>query len=240
MHYSNDCMSASRKCYKYLRRMLKFDQMDFEFAFWQMLYLLINPQKVYRNFQFRKQTKSQFARDDPAFLVLFAAWLCITSIGFAVVLRLGFLQFINFLLYVVFVDCIAVGMVIATIFWYLLNKYFRINTDQDVEWAYAFDVHLNAFCPPITLLHFCQLFFYNGLISHEWFFSRFFGNTFWLIAMCYYIYITFLGYSSLQFLQRTQFILWAMPLTAVAYVVSLAGGYNITLWLMSFYRDRVV
>lgn len=29
--------------------------MDFEFAFWQMTYLFISPQKVYRNFQYRKR-----------------------------------------------------------------------------------------------------------------------------------------------------------------------------------------
>lgn len=29
--------------------------MDFEFAFWQMLYLFIAPQKVYRNFHYRKR-----------------------------------------------------------------------------------------------------------------------------------------------------------------------------------------
>ena len=48
------------------------------------------------------------------------------------------------------------------IFRYVSNKYFRVNTHQDVEWGYAFDVHLNAFFPPLTILHFCQLFFYNG------------------------------------------------------------------------------
>jgi len=40
-------LTADAKRYKYLRRILKFRQMDFEYAFWQMLYLLIAPQKVY-------------------------------------------------------------------------------------------------------------------------------------------------------------------------------------------------
>lgn len=31
--------------------------MDFEFALWQMLYLFIAPQKVYRNFHYRKRKK---------------------------------------------------------------------------------------------------------------------------------------------------------------------------------------
>nr|CAD7438176.1 unnamed protein product [Timema bartmani] len=146
-----DCMSAAAKRYKYLRRLIKFDQMDFEFAFWQMWYLFTAPQKVYRNFHYRKQTKSQFARDDPAFLVLLSFWLCVSSIVFAFVLRLGFLGFVKFLLFV-------------------SNKYLikPACQDQDVEWGYAFDVHLNAFFPLLIILHVVQLFFYNGLsILHK-------------------------------------------------------------------------
>lgn len=41
----------------------------------------------------------------------------VTSIVFAIVLRLSFGQFIVFLLYVIFIDCIGVGLLIATIFW---------------------------------------------------------------------------------------------------------------------------
>jgi len=48
-------MGAATKCYKYLRKLLKFEQMDFEFAIWQMIFLFIAPQKVYRNFQNRKR-----------------------------------------------------------------------------------------------------------------------------------------------------------------------------------------
>lgn len=72
--------TAGAKRYKYLRRLLHFRQMDFEFALWQMLYLFTSPQRVYRNFQYRKQTKDQWARDDPAFLVLLSIWLCGESI----------------------------------------------------------------------------------------------------------------------------------------------------------------
>lgn len=50
-----DCMSATTKSYKYLRRFIKFDQMDFEYAMWQMVYLFIAPKKVYRNFNYRKR-----------------------------------------------------------------------------------------------------------------------------------------------------------------------------------------
>ena len=76
---SKTCMSAAVKRWRYLRRLFHYKQMDFEFAFWQMVYLISNPKVVYKNFTYRKQTKAQFARDDPAFLVLLAGWLVISS-----------------------------------------------------------------------------------------------------------------------------------------------------------------
>ena len=37
---AKSCMSAAAKRWKYLRRLVHFRQMDFEFAFWQMFYLV--------------------------------------------------------------------------------------------------------------------------------------------------------------------------------------------------------
>ncbi|KAL0275978.1 UNVERIFIED_CONTAM: hypothetical protein PYX00_003668 [Menopon gallinae] len=240
--YTASCMTAAAKRYKYLRRLFKFHQMDFEFALWQMIYLFIAPQKVYRNFYYRKQTKSQFARDDPAFLVLLTLWLIGSSIGFAIVLHLGFWNFLKFTLYVVFVDCIGVGVCIATILWYFSNKYLKKDTcmDQDVEWGYAFDVHLNAFFPLLVILHVFQLFFYHVLISREWFISLLFGNTLWVIALGYYVYISFLGYSSLPILQRTHVLLYPLTLLGIIYIVTLAIGWNLSQSLMYFYTNRVL
>jgi len=51
-------MTAAAKRYRYLRRLFKFRQMDFEFAAWQMVYLFIAPQKVFRNSLYRKREYS--------------------------------------------------------------------------------------------------------------------------------------------------------------------------------------
>lgn len=135
--------TAGAKRYKYLRRLLHFRQMDFEFAVWQMLYLFTSPQKVYRNFHYRKQTKDQWARDDPAFLVLLSVWLCgehfwwnmgrvwkwslhrldnhvfsaVSTVGFGLVLEMGFVEMLKLWLWVVFIDCIGVGLLISTLMW---------------------------------------------------------------------------------------------------------------------------
>ncbi|KAF7253989.1 hypothetical protein EYD10_00953 [Varanus komodoensis] len=233
--------TAGAKRYKYLRRLLHFRHMDFEFALWQMLYLFTSPQKVYRNFQYRKQTKDQWARDDPAFLVLLSIWLCVSTIGFSFVLGFGFIEMIKLLLWVVFIDCVGVGLLIATLMWFVSNKYLikHPNREFDVEWGYAFDVHLNAFYPLLVILHFIQLFFINYVILLDSFIGYFIGNTFWLIAISYYIYVTFLGYNALPFLKNTVILLYPFALLIVIYVVSLAMGWNFTRALCFFYTYRV-
>jgi hypothetical protein len=50
-----DRYSASAKRTKFLKRLIKIKHMDFQFALWQMLYLLISPQKVFRDFKYRKR-----------------------------------------------------------------------------------------------------------------------------------------------------------------------------------------
>lgn len=122
--------------------------------------------------------------------------LTVTSVVLAWTMGLNFLQSISFILYVVFVDCIFAGIIVASFLWVVTNRYLRSSSlEPDIEWGYAFDVHLNAFFPPLILLHFIQLFFYDWVISQPWFFSRLLGNTFWLCGLSYYIYITFLGYN---------------------------------------------
>ncbi|XP_064607562.1 protein unc-50 homolog [Liolophura sinensis] len=235
-------LTATAKRSKYLGRLLKFRQMDFEYAFWQMLYLFVSPQKVYRNFQYRKQTKDQWARDDPAFLVLLSFWLFVSSIGFSLSLHLGITGFIKFFLWVVFVDCIGVGILIASLFWLIMNRYMITmpRRGQDVEWGYAFDVHLNAFFPLLMILHLFQLVFYYALIDNDRFVGCLVGNTCWLIALTYYIYITFLGYSALPFLKNTRSILFAITGIILVYLLSLIFKWNFTRGLCSFYTKRVM
>ncbi|XP_015787088.1 protein unc-50 homolog [Tetranychus urticae] len=234
-------MSALKKCQKFLTRLTRINHMDFEFAFWQMIYLFVAPSKVYRSVYYRKQTKNRYSRDDPAFVVLLSFWFIISATGLSLVLRLPFIAFIKFLFWVVFIDCITIGLIVATLFWFIANKYLRKPTlpKEDVEWGYAFDVHLNAFFPPLIIIHVFQLFFFNVLINSDWFFARLFGNTLWYISAIYYVYITFLGYSSLPNLHRTQFILYPLVPLFFFYILTLVADINICRIIMDFYKYRV-
>ncbi|XP_028968721.1 protein unc-50 homolog [Galendromus occidentalis] len=238
-----DRRSARDKGTRYIRRLFHFQHMDFQFATWQMASLFYSPQKVYRNFQYRKQTKDQFARDDPAFLVLLLMWMIVSCVAFVVLLGIHFLGFFKFLLWTIFIDCVGVGLVVATIVWIICNKYLikpSCRLTEDVEWGYCFDVHLNAFFPALIILHLFQLFFYHIVIRYDTFVSRFFGDTLFLIACAYYVYITFLGYSALPILRNTKVFLYPMAALLVLYLMSLTAGFNLCRTLVDFYHYRVM
>lgn len=59
-------------------------------------------------------------------------------------------------------DFLEIVTVFPALCRFFCNRYLRISTAHDpgqrVEWAYAFDVHLNAFFPLLLILHVVQLF----------------------------------------------------------------------------------
>ena len=89
----------------------------------------------------------------------------VSSLGFTIALHLGFFGFWKFLCWVVFIDCIGIGLCIASVMWLISNNFFlnkRHGTSFPVEWAYAFDVHLNALFPFLIILHGIQLLLFGG------------------------------------------------------------------------------
>ncbi|KAF9905231.1 Protein unc-50, partial [Linnemannia zychae] len=88
----------------FLRRLFRFPHMDFQFALWQMAYLCISPRIVYRNIHYHKQTKNQWARDDPAFMVILSGLLCCSAIAWGLVYGHGMMGILRMILFMVFVD----------------------------------------------------------------------------------------------------------------------------------------
>lgn len=141
----------------------------------------------------------------------------VTSFGFVFLFGLGFFQTVYFIMYVVLVDFLLTGLVSSTILWAMANKFMREPDSENVEWGYSFDVwviwvnislnnllsiphnhnfsHINAIFPPLIILHFFMLIFYKIFFSYDWFISTLLGNLLWLAAICYYTYISFLGYN---------------------------------------------
>ncbi|RXH87394.1 hypothetical protein DVH24_034294 [Malus domestica] len=147
---------------QYLRRIIKvlssslivwWQQMDIEYTFWQMLHLCTSPKVVYQHTKYHKQTKNQWARDDPAFVVICSVLLAVATLAYCAAYDHSAAHAVFVVISVLFFHFLFIGMLLATFCWFLTNSYLREEApnshvvEQHVEWLYAFDVHCNSFFP---------------------------------------------------------------------------------------------
>ncbi|KAG8925720.1 hypothetical protein FRC02_009458 [Tulasnella sp. 418] len=87
----------------------------------------------------------------------------------------------------VFRDFLFSGALIATCLWFLSNQLLRqppsitVDSSARVEWAYAFDVHTNAFFPLYLALYLAQLFLAPVITKDNWV-CLWVGNSLYLVA----------------------------------------------------------
>jgi len=207
---------------EYMRRMIQYAQMDIDYTFAQMIYLCLAPRKVYQLTSYRKQTKNQWARDDPAFIVVLVFFLIIASISYGLALQVGgFSAVLRILTLFVGLHFMLIGVIVATFSWFVSNKYLRTKSfhgvEQRMEWMYAFDIHCNSFFPLFLILYVLHYFLLPFLIQPT-LGAAVVSNVLYATALCYYFYITSLGYSTLPFLERTEVFLY--PSVAVLLVIA--------------------
>lgn len=209
----------------YFRRLLDLRQMDFEAAFEQVFHLLsTEPEKAFKHFYYRKQTKNQWARDDPAFLVLEAVAVSVGALAWAVALvQPSLWRYVWAVLYVVVVDWLVVGTAVASLCWHVCNRYLKQHSlhavEQDVEWLHAFDIHINAYLCSAAVTFVGQYFLLPLLMSRS-LLAAVLSNTLYAAALLWYAYITHVGYKALPFLAHTQVFFW-YSLLAVVFVWTL-------------------
>lgn len=205
---------------EYLRRLCDIRQMDFEATCDQILTLLsFEPQNVYTTFYYRKQTKNQWARDDPAFAVIQGIAVAIAAFAYAIAFhRISIWGYLWSILYSVLIDWLLVGAAVASTCSHIANKYLRQHhahtVEQEVEWLYAFDVHMNAFLCSFLITHVAQYFLLPLLLNRA-LLACMFSNTLYAAASVWYFYVAHLGYRALPFLGNTQTFLY-YPTIAVA------------------------
>ncbi|KAF8156847.1 UNC-50 [Crassisporium funariophilum] len=231
--------SASIRLPVIFRRFHRLQQMDFELAAWQLTYLCLAPRRVYRNVYFHKQTKNTWARDDPAILVLIAACLCVSAIAWGVVYSYDLGGMIQIAMFMIIRDFLLSGVIVATVIWFTANRLLlsppshSTPADSQVEWAYAFDVHTNAFFPFYLTLYLAQLFILPIVLKDNWV-CLWVGNTLYLAAFAQYIYGIYLGLNALPFLVRSELLLSPLLPLFTAYIVSLLG-FNVAQHVLRAY-----
>ncbi|KAF8316614.1 UNC-50 [Clavulina sp. PMI_390] len=235
----------------FLRRVIKVKHLDLELASWQLAYLCVSPRMVYKQLFYHKQTKNTWARDDPAIVLIVCALLCITALAWGISFRNSIWTIFSSAFLMVFRDFLGSGLIAATITW-LFARVFLIpfkpisnqSFDTSVEWAYAFDIHTNAFFPFFLSLYVLQFFLYP-LVSLDRWICLWLGNTIYLVAMplssilpldanCVALLSHILA---LPFLVRSRLLLFPLIPLLIGYVVSLLG-FNISRAVVSFYFAR--
>ena len=111
----------------------------------------------------------------------------VSAIAWGVVYSYSIVEMITLAVLMVLRDFLLSGFVVATILWFTANKLLlsppshSTPADSSVEWAYAFDVHTNAFFPLYLTLYLAQLFLLPVVLRDNWV-CLWVGNTLYLIA----------------------------------------------------------
>jgi hypothetical protein len=240
-----DNLNSRIRIPKYIKRMFVFNSLDFETAFWEMMNLINNPKRVYKALYYQKQTKNKWARDDPSFVLILCFFLFISAIFWGLMYTSGILGILKLILYMVIVDFLFFGLLIATIGWILANKFFlkpdsqisNLNNSSNIftkyfnfnsilEWSYCFDVHCNAYLIIWLCLYLVQ-FFFIPLLRMNNIISTIIGNTLYFFSLSYYFLITFYGYNALPFLYRTEYLLVPIIGFIIAWLCLTFTGVNI-------------
>lgn len=184
---------------KYLRRGLSIQQLDIEYVAYQLIYACRSPAKVYKLTQLRKQTKNQWARDDPSFVFVLAALIGMGSISWAVAYGVWSPITFAWLACTSILQMVFVNAIVATATWAIANRHLRVavplphSVEQSVEWLFAWDVACNATVPTFLCLSVLQLLLLPLVLGSGWL-SLLLANALYAIAGVLYWYNIFSGY----------------------------------------------
>ncbi|PSS19216.1 Protein unc-50 like [Actinidia chinensis var. chinensis] len=227
----------------YLRRIIKWRQMDIEYTFWQMLHLCTSPKVVYQHTKYHKQTKNQWARDDPAFVVICILLLAFSTLAYCAAYDCSTAHAVFVIISVLLFHFLLTGVVLAACCWFLTNNYLREEApnshavEQRVEWLYAFDIHCNSFFPMFIILYVIHYFLSPLLVAHG-FIPVLLSNLLFMVAVSYYHYLNFLGYDVLPFLERTTFFLYPIGIVIVLSPIMILSGFNPSRYIMNMYFSQ--
>uniref|UniRef100_A0A6A7G866 UNC-50 family protein n=1 Tax=Hirondellea gigas TaxID=1518452 RepID=A0A6A7G866_9CRUS len=226
--------------HRYFVRVFHSTHMDFQSAFSLMMNLCRSPKTVYQTTECRKDIKNQWARDDPAFLVILVGLNILSNIIYSLSFGVrSFGHFVMIIFYSIVFDFFLVGILIASIGWSIANRHFGqsvVRNDSQMEWQYAFDIHCNAYFPFFLLTNVVQYIFYP-ILWRENMVSVFLSNFLYAFAFSYYCYITFLGYDILQ-LQHTERCVYPVSVIVIVFAMSFLMGCNPTRFVVEAYFGR--
>lgn len=250
---------------KMLRRLFKPNSLDFETAIWEIFNLIFNPRKLYRSHYYYKQqltgNKVSYTRDDPSFLILLTGFLSISAIAWGLAYSPSAWEIIKLTVYMVMVDFYLTGVVIASIFWLVMNWTYnntfammgdasRFNVNY-IEWGFCFDIHCNSFIVIWLSLYLLQFILLPVLTIEKSFTSLLVGNSLYFGAVGHYFIVTMYGFTSIPFvgnlytganeesshekLLQRGLLFGILPLLAIGWLLTVVLGINVATVMVKTY-----
>lgn len=212
----------------YIRRAVHWRQMDLDYTFFQMLFICCNPQKLYQLSTWRKRTKNQWARDDPAFVVVLAAGLLISALAYSIAFQAGVLGFLVSSVWMIAVELLGCGALIACVTHYVAKHYLvKAEEASELELLFSFDIHCNAYLPVYLLTHVVQYAFLPVLLGSS-FPSVLLSVLLYASALGIYCLHTVAGYSVVPIVRKSEVFLVPLLVLAPVYLACLLLRINIT------------
>ncbi|KAI9710574.1 MAG: hypothetical protein M1820_002710 [Bogoriella megaspora] len=198
------------------------------------------------------ETKNTWHRPDPSFTYLLSFFLLLTSLAWGLAYADGVGRTFRIMAVFIFGHFLAVSLLMATAAYFLVGRllgpgvpglpgrrrglFVPPGEAEQLEFGYCFDVRqiegkvydvsIRAFFPVWVFLYVIQ-FVLMPVIARDAWVSVFFGNSLYLLALGYYIVITFLGYNALPFLHHTELLLSPMFVFVVLWIVTLVADYDL-------------
>ena len=119
-------------------------------------------------------------------------------------------------------DYIGCGCVSRRAYWFLANRFMTtrtrrggsknsdgssISSNNNVEWLFAFDVHCTLVRAAVRRVV-PRAVDFEPLLSQRGFICALLSNILYGLSLSYYHYCQFVGFNSLPFLERTEFLLY--------------------------------
>ncbi|KAI5310356.1 hypothetical protein KEM55_008009 [Ascosphaera atra] len=109
---------------RFFRRLLKFPQMDFEMAIWEMTTLLVAPKKVFKSITPSTETKNTWHRHDPSFAYLLSFFLLLTALAWGLAYTPSFTSILKLAASFVLLHFLGSSLLIATITYVAVPRLF--------------------------------------------------------------------------------------------------------------------
>lgn len=236
---------SSNNMSRYLRKGLG-SAFDIDLLSYQFMYASFAPSKVYKLTTLRKQTKNQWAREEPSFVLLTLAMLAASSVCWGIAYEVPFSNPLSFLWLVAqsWIHYLLGGLILATSCWLFANRVLRVASQalpysavhSEVDWLYTWDVHCNGYTWLFWTLHVAQLLLAPFVLGE----SRVctvLGNVLVMIAWVGYWHIVHLGYATLPFLKRANLLFApAMATTALLLLLTVLN-INAARFFLGFYIE---